>query len=192
MEMSLKINLLALAAVMALPFGGEANAATTNVTYMNFAFSPKDIAINAGDTVIWKNLGGTHTVTGDSPAQPLCGCSGTSIPGFTNTFIFTGDFAYHCSFHGGSPFFMTGIVHVVSTPATPALLTNARSFTNGTFVFTAISTAFHTNIVQASTNLTDSASWIPLMTNYPVTNIFNFTNSNAVQFRNRYYRVVQP
>lgn len=167
-------------------------AATTNVAYggATLTFRPSNLTINAGDTVIWTNASGVHNVVGDTPGTSLCGCAGTSIPGYTNTFTIPGDYLYHCSFHVS--FGMTGIVHVVSTPATPAMLTNATAFTNGSFVFTILSTANHTNIIQASTNLASASSWVALATNFPGTNMYNFTDATVNLFPNRFYRVVQP
>ncbi len=84
---------------------------------------------------------------------------------------------------------MTGVVHVASIAA-PMLTNVAKSFTNG-FVFTVVNTANHTNIVQASTNLADT-NWFPLLTNFPSTNSFKFTDTNTALFSNRFYRVMQP
>jgi|GEM_PF-1346077 hypothetical protein len=92
---------------------------------------------------------------------------------------------YHCEVHTA----MTGVINIVSPPA-PATLTNAAMLPGG-FFFTVNSTANHTNIVQASTNLT-TTNWISLGTNLPATSSFNFTDSTAQQFSNRFYRVVQP
>ncbi len=43
-------------------------------------------------------------------------------------------------------------------------------------------------VFQASTNLSD---WISLSTNSPATNPFNFTDPDASNFLQRYYRVLQ-
>jgi hypothetical protein len=92
---------------------------------------------------------------------------------------------YHCEIHSA----MAGTINIVSPPA-PATFTNASLLANG-FFFTVGTTPNHTNIVQASTNLT-TTNWISLGTNFPATNNFNFTDSNASQFGQRFYRVVQP
>lgn len=186
----MKTNLIFIIAFILLFLANSAIAMTTNVDYGNFSFTPSDITIQAGDTVIWKNQGGAHNVVGDTPGTTLCGCAGTSIAGYTNTFTVPGDYLYHCSFH--QSFGMTGIVRVVSAPLTPALLTNPVGFTNGGFTFTVISTANHTNIVQASSDLASGSNWISLSTNFPETNVFTFVDSNAALFSNRFYRVVQP
>lgn len=185
----LKFFVIALALLNLAP---GAFAATTNVAYggASFTFRPANLTINAGDTVIWTNASGAHNVIGDTAGEPLCGCVGTSIPGFTNTFTIPGDYFYHCSFH--QSFGMTGVVHVAASAVSPAVLTNAASFTNGTFVFTIISTANHTNVIQATTNLANAGNWVSLTTNFPATNRFNFTDTTANLFPSRSYRVVQP
>src|SRR5260221_10699692 len=87
------------AAVCVVCFADFGNAATTNVAYGGtLTFRPSNLTINAGDTVIWTNAGGSHNVVGDTAGTPLCGCT-TSIPGFTNTFTVPGDYLYHCFFH---------------------------------------------------------------------------------------------
>src|SRR6185436_650096 len=47
-------------------------AMTTNVVFKNFSFTPQTVTIQVGDTILWTNAGGTHTVTGDG-ADPFCG-----------------------------------------------------------------------------------------------------------------------
>lgn len=95
---------------------------------------------------------------------------------------------YHCEIHTA----MAGTINIVNPPAppAPATLTNAAMFPSG-FFFTVDSTANHTNVVQASTNLA-TTNWISLGTNFPAASSFNFTDSTAPQFSNRFYRVVEP
>lgn len=166
----------------------SASAATNYVAYGNFYFHPSNLTIHVGDTVIWTNAGsGSHTVTGLTTGEPLCG--GSAVNACTNTFNIAGTFLYQCNFH----YFlgMTGVVNVVGAPLSPGILTNGY-WTNGNFVFKVLSPANQTNIVQAATNLAGSANWVPLDTNVPAGNTFTFTDTNATQFRHRFYRVVAP
>ena len=39
---------------------------TIQVTAQNFSYTPANITINVGDTVVWTNNGGTHDVNGES------------------------------------------------------------------------------------------------------------------------------
>lgn len=162
-------------------------AATNYVAYGNYYFSPSDLTIRAGDTVIWTNAGGLHTVTGLSTGEPLCGNS--SVNTCTNTFSTPGVFLYQCDFHYSLG--MTGVVRVLSLSGTPAVLTNAI-WTNGNFVFRVLSTANQTNIVQAATGLTGASNWVSLDTNVEAGSNFVFTDTNASRFPTRFYRVVQP
>ena len=89
-------------------------AMTTNVVFKNFSFTPQTVTIQVGDTVVWTNAGGTHTVTGDG-ADPFCG---PGIIGTTcsETFTTVGTFPYHCNFH--QDIGMVGTVIVVSGTST--------------------------------------------------------------------------
>lgn len=63
-------------------------------------FSPQIVAINPGDTVVWKNVGkNNHTSTG--VGNPLIWDSGNIAPGksYSRKFTATGQFEYHCGIH---------------------------------------------------------------------------------------------
>src|SRR5689334_20734654 len=80
--------LLALAGLFAA--ANPARATTTNVVFQNFSFTPQTVNIQVGDTVVWTNAGGFHTVTGDG-ADPFCGpnpVSTTCSETFTNVGTF--------------------------------------------------------------------------------------------------------
>jgi plastocyanin len=186
------VSAVALVVLWRLVSPFSTSAATNYVAYGGpttayYNFRPSNLTIQAGDTVIWTNAGGVHTVTGLSTGEPLCGNS--AVNACTNTFNTPGVFLYQCNFHAAS-FNMTGVVNVVGVSLSPAALTNAV-WTNGDFVFTAVTTPNQTNVVQAATNLA-AANWLPLDTNVPATNTFTFTDTNATRFPSRFYRVVQP
>jgi len=69
----------------------------------NFAFSPAELTIPVGTTVIWKNMtAAPHTVTSDDGKTFDSGTANPVSPqGGTFSFKFTtaGTFAYHCQFH---------------------------------------------------------------------------------------------
>lgn len=71
-------------------------ANATAVTIANFAFTPGEVTIKAGDTVTWTNNDTVaHTVTGngfDSGSIPQGGT-------YSHTFDTAGSFDYHCTFH---------------------------------------------------------------------------------------------
>jgi|ERR1051325_138745 plastocyanin len=166
-----------------------AAAATSNVTYGSYFFSPKVVTINVGDTVAWSVGGGVHTVLGTG-SDPICG--GDVLP-CSYTFPAPGSFPYICTEPGHASFGMTGLVIVATAPPPPpAMMTNLLMLTNGQFEFTVLTTPNRTNIVQATTNLTSPVNWVPLSTSRPSSNSFLFLDSNAPAFRIRIYRVVEP
>lgn len=187
--LSLKFSIVVVMMVLwSLAHPGSIFAATNYVAFGNYYFKPSSLTIQAGDTVIWTNAGGFHTVTGLTTNEPLCGAA-QGIQACTNTFNKPGVFPYQCNLH--YTLGMTGVVNVVGGSLSSAVLTHA-AWTNGGFVFTAVTTPNQTNIIQATTNLAGVANWVSLDTNVPATNTFTFTDTNATQFRRRYYRVKEP
>jgi plastocyanin len=94
-------------------------AATTNVAFggASLTFRPAVITINVGDTIIFSNVSGTHTVTG-SGSDPFCGPNPVSTS-CSHTFNTTGTFNYFCSPH--VTLGMTGQVIVVSASVPPTI-----------------------------------------------------------------------
>lgn len=80
-----------------LHFLGSSQAATHTITFQNRSFTPSTLTINAGDTVVFQNAGGTHTVTGYG-ADPFCGSD--PVPSSCSvTFNNPGVFPFRCVFH---------------------------------------------------------------------------------------------
>jgi plastocyanin len=72
---------------------------TIDVTIQGFAFSPFDLKINKGDTVIWTNKdSASHTVTSDSGSELASGTLATGQT-YSHTFNEAGTFNYHCGIH---------------------------------------------------------------------------------------------
>src|SRR5688572_18828501 len=102
-------------------------AATNTVVFKDFSFTPQSLTIQIGDTVVWTNAGGEHTVTGDG-ADPFCG--GASVPvNCSVTFTNAGTFPYHCIFH--QSFGMVGTV-IVSPASTGTNVVSAVSIVSPT------------------------------------------------------------
>src|SRR5215472_9404351 len=95
-------------------------AMTTNVVFQDFSFTPQSVTIQVGDTVVWTNAGGIHTVTGDG-ADPFCGPNPIPLT-CSETFTNAGTFPYHCSFHQFLGMVGTVIVTSEITNPPPALL----------------------------------------------------------------------
>ena len=72
---------------------------TSNPMQMNGQFSPRELQITVGQTVIWKNTSSIHhTVTADDDSFH----SGYVEPGasYSHAFLRPGRYPYHCVLHG--------------------------------------------------------------------------------------------
>lgn len=78
----------------------KAPGKTVTITISNFAFDPKDLQIEAGATVVWKNTVGRHTVTADDGSFE----SPVMAPGeeFKRTLDHPGALKYFCNLHGAA------------------------------------------------------------------------------------------
>jgi plastocyanin len=151
----------------ALVFGAftvqRASATTFVVSYggSTLTFNPSSITINAGDTIVWTNNGGSHTITGNTSPDMFCG-SGVIASGCSHTFPGSGVFAYHCIPHAG--FGMTGLVTVVSAPPPPPSVSLTAPVAGSVFAAPA-------NVKLSATATTTSGS---------VTNVQFFGNGNPL------------
>lgn len=78
---------------------GSGKGEVYNVTIRGMAFSPTPLAINTGDTVVWKNFDSVaHTVTSDTGLEMQSGQikQGES---YSHTFTAPGTYSYHCLIH---------------------------------------------------------------------------------------------
>lgn len=102
---------------LALVGPGRAGAVTHVINVSNFQFSPSDITINAGDSVRWMRISGSHTTTsGTGPSDPQSGNLWRSVLNSTTTkfarkFNSEGTFDFYCEPHFPT---MTGSVTVVA------------------------------------------------------------------------------
>jgi plastocyanin len=84
-------------------------------------FSPNNITINVGDTVEWRNMGGTHNVNGTQATFPTnLESFGNAVgTGWTYTYVFNtaGTYAYRCNIHFGM-----GMVGAVTVQAATGIL----------------------------------------------------------------------
>jgi plastocyanin len=84
-----------------------------DVTIKNFAYTPKDIEVKDGDTVVWTSEDGVaHTVTADA-GEFDSGDIVKGDPPFEHTFktASTDPIKYHCDHHGS----MKGSVKVTAS-----------------------------------------------------------------------------
>lgn len=84
-----------------LPAGPAAgSSATADVDVTNFAFTPPDVSLQAGDSITWHWVSGTHSVeTQDGSDQ---WCSTRSSGQCDKTFNTPGTYEYRCGVHPGS------------------------------------------------------------------------------------------
>ena len=79
--------------------GGTGGGQTHSVDINNFAFSPADLSIHAGDTVVWTNSDSApHTITSDSGSEVSSSQLATGQT-YSHTFSTAGTYAYHCTLH---------------------------------------------------------------------------------------------
>ncbi|MDP2335495.1 MAG: plastocyanin/azurin family copper-binding protein [Bacteroidota bacterium] len=99
-----------------------------NVSVADFAFSPKELTITAGDEVVWKNNGGSHNVNGsksDFPSNPVS--FGNNVgSGWTFSFVFNtaGTYDYQCDPHAGMGMVGKIVVNPKSDPGPYTLTVN--------------------------------------------------------------------
>ena len=87
-------------APVSAPSLAKPQAKTVTINISNFAFEPKELQIEAGTVVIWKNTTGRHTVTADDGSFD----SPIMAPGeeFKHTFDHAGRTQYFCKLHGAA------------------------------------------------------------------------------------------
>ncbi|HYH51729.1 MAG TPA: plastocyanin/azurin family copper-binding protein, partial [Acidimicrobiia bacterium] len=156
---------LAVGALLALPLG-SANAATTTVIERGTTYTPRQVEIDLGDTVVWTFESGPtdsprHTVTFDDgtdlnpgcPAVLLNDCQDTPGESVQRRFVAPGTYPYFCKIHRSRG--MVGVV--VVAPAAATSTTGSSTTTTRARATTTSSTA------RASTSST-TATTRPLAT----------------------------
>ncbi|NNF01883.1 MAG: T9SS type A sorting domain-containing protein [Bacteroidia bacterium] len=116
MKKTLLLTLICIATTIATCPLSAQTSVPVNVS--NTQFTPANISINQGDTVVWTNTAGFHNVngtTGTYAANPEG--FGRTVGGapwtFTHVFNITGMYNYRCDPHFGQG--MTGTINVQST-----------------------------------------------------------------------------
>ncbi len=86
----------------------------------------------------------------------------------------------------------SSIMVTLPTPGTPTISGKPTYSTGSGFQFSVKGAANQTAILQATSTLGVPSSWVTLQSVMPSTSLFNFTDPNASQFTQRFYRVMQP
>jgi plastocyanin len=96
----------ALSAALAFTIVTAAHAGTVQIDIAKFAFTPKEIAVAPGTTIVWTNHDETpHTIAAGDKSFASKGLDTGDT--FERAFDKEGDYAYLCTVHP----FMTGVVH---------------------------------------------------------------------------------
>ncbi|HEV2331318.1 MAG TPA: kelch repeat-containing protein [Verrucomicrobiae bacterium] len=139
----------------------------------------------------WKPAPGPNIPT----VLNLTGTNGTAnglVPGQSHLWYVAGvDAQGTYSAFTGNPFAYVSVANPVPKPATLASSSSIAPNPDG-FQFTVQTSTPQTTFVQATTNLSDPASWTTIATNFSPADLFTFTDTNSSQFTARYYRVITP
>ncbi len=162
----------------ALPAG----AATTTVSVVDFAFSPKSIKVAQGDTVQWHNTGTrTHTATQDAPLAAFS--TGNIAPGATSTgkaLNAAGTYPYHCAIHPS----MVGSIKV------PVKVRPTSGTTVTVFTLTIATQAAPTGFVYDAQQKVGDGPWVAYTTGATTASItFQATSAGIYSFRSTLRKV---
>jgi plastocyanin len=133
---------LAMAALGTL--GATAIAETHQVTITDNVYTPQNLTIAPGDTVVWTNAGSDHTVTAEDDSFHETLEFGHT---FSRTFDIVGRYPYYCQLHGSPGSDMFGAIRVLLPgenvlPAKPVNASPANGATNVSLSPTLTSSAF--------------------------------------------------
>ncbi len=77
----------------------SARESNLNIKIKNFAFSPKELRIKAGDEVLWTNQdSASHTVTSESGSELDSGTLSLNEE-YSHNFSTAGSYDYYCALH---------------------------------------------------------------------------------------------
>ena len=100
-----KLRLMDLILVLLVSSSEVAFSATNTVDVNSNFFSPTKLTNHVGDTIIFRRVSGSHTVTGQAP-EAFCGPN--AMPATCSvTLMNAGTFPYRCVFHSSS--FTSGV-----------------------------------------------------------------------------------
>jgi plastocyanin len=118
------VGLVAAALLVVIGLPGTSGAVTQTVSIRDNTYNPKEVRIDPGDRVIWRNNGATtHSVTSETPRSKGGFDSGEMKTGdtFSHQFSEEGYYFYYCKFHGSPRAGMWGVVIVGDPPPPPDL-----------------------------------------------------------------------
>jgi plastocyanin len=156
----------------ALPAG----AATTTVSVVDFAFSPKSVKVAQGDTLQWHNTGTRpHTATQDAPLSAFS--TGNIAPGATSAgkvLNAAGTYPYHCTIHPT----MVGTIKV------PVKVRPTSGTTAIVFTVTVATQAAPAGFAYDVQQKVGDGSWVAYMTGVTTASVtFHATTPGTYAFR---------
>jgi plastocyanin len=157
------------------------------VTVNDFGFTPPELTIDVGDTVIWRNVGvnSSYWIKIDlSVLDPdyVDWLLENEDDEYAHTFNNEGEFIYYDQFDPGN----TVKITVVASGISIITLESPR-IEAGQFLFDVTGlTVGRTNVLQVSTNLT---SWTAISTNVATSTSITFTNATVLP--NRFFQVFE-
>ncbi|MFN8535683.1 MAG: CHRD domain-containing protein [Dehalococcoidia bacterium] len=94
----------------------KVDAADFEITFTNFQYSPANVTVAPGDSVVWKGAFSSHPLVSQDGLWP----SHSSGSVFTQTFPTTGEFFFYCQIHGSpNGVGMAGKITVQGAGASP-------------------------------------------------------------------------
>jgi plastocyanin len=166
--------------------GGTAGPAVT-ISLANFKFTPKNVVIQTGDTVLWvnndpisHNVNGTQTTFAGNPASFISGNPAAGPWEYKHPFDVTGLYNYRCDVHFGGG--MTGTVSVYDPLAyTDFPLPHLRitDGTNGSHLFVGVPTTV-TGVVHGINFQPTGYSFYIIDQNNVGINVFSFDPGSYV------------
>jgi hypothetical protein len=152
------------------------------------ALAPPVITPNGGTFVNPVNVTLQSTNAGASVYYTLDGTLPT-----TNSFLYSAPFAVTSNTIVTASAFETGFNNSFASSAQftihpPVYFTSSIGFSNSVFELGLSGIAGKSYVLQVSTNLTD---WTALSTNIAPSNLFNLSDPNAANFRQRFYRAIE-
>jgi len=125
----IRFTILAVCALLFLNPIGAQGQSSHNVDVTNNVFTPKNLTINVGDTVVWINKQGFHNVNGTKGTYPSNPESFGNSTGrdwtFSHVFTSTGNYDYQCDPHIN--YGMVGTIEVSTTTNVSDVLSENES-----------------------------------------------------------------
>lgn len=159
---------------------------TVNVTVSNFSFSPQNVSIPAGTTVVWTNNSGFHSTTSDTNIWNRTAASAPWT--FSLQFNDVGQFPYYCTVHGApGGLGMSGTITVTAPPITVTVVSRV----NGHLLIDGLTAPGATLTVEAAPDPVATDFRTLGSTTADSTGAFHFDDGDTAQ-TTRFYRVEFP